>query len=278
MENRLIFVTYKGGNCGDFFCSLLDRAFGNDDESFQDETNRCVFKNPAFMDHRIKGLEEVFRRYNKHEYIIAVDQMKNRSWLNYLEWTKQVHDFCYDPDRNEFIRNVIEYIASNLKVYKKNTVASIHYYDYFEGFNLSDIYQPSVTLQLMTEDPLYHNYFFFLARYKQRFHLIRNAPDWYTFIDEPTMVKQLPGAVTRVDSGRLFFENGYEDELDATLSKTLDMEVKVDRDYLNSYREGNDRVLKNFFGDDYRSMSVEEFKTERKRLFAKIREELVVAV
>jgi hypothetical protein len=76
----------------------------------------------------------------------------------------------------------------------------------------------------------------------------------------------------------LFFSDGYDDELDATLSKALDMEIKVDRDYLNRYREGNNAVMKKFFGDDYRSMSVKDFRSERKRLFTEIRKEIEVAV
>lgn len=270
MNNKLIFVTYKGGNCGDFFCFLLNKALGNEDLSYQDDTNRCVFKNTAFIDHGIKGLEEVFRRYNKHKYIMAVDQM-DRTGLEYLDWTRRIHDFCYDEDRDQFIRNVRDYIAANLHVYDRNTVASIHYYDYFEGFNLSDVYQPSTTIQLITEDPLCHAYFFYLARYKQRFRLIRNAPDWYDFMDDPPMVNKLPYDVTVVDSGKLFFSSSYDDKAESILSNSLGLQIKFDRNVLNAYRESNEKILVDGFGENYRNMSLVEFRTARKKIFEVMR-------
>ena len=274
MANRLIFVTYKGGNCGDFFCSMLERALGNEDNSILDDTNRCHYSNPAFAYHGIKGLEEVFRRYNKHKYILAVDQIKVRELLHYLDWTKRIHDYCYDPDRNEFILNVKNFISSNLVVDKPNTVASIHYLEHFEGFTLGSVYDPSIVIQLMTRNPLFNSYFYFLSKHKQRWSVVKRAPDSYSFIDEPPLIDQLPEDVVVIDSGKLFFTDEYDDEAEAILSKELGLEIKFDRQRLNDYRKANDAIMKETFGDDYRKYPFEEFVEMRKRYYMKIRNEV----
>jgi len=271
MANRLIFVTYKGGNCGDFFCSLLDKALGNQNTSFQDETNRCNYGNPAYIDHGIKGLEEVFRRYNKHKYITAVDQMNDKTGLEHLEWTKRIHDFCYDEDRHEFIKNVRQYISSNLIVNSANTVASIHYYDDFDGFKLTDVYDPSIVFQLMTSNPLHHSYFFYLARYKQRFALIKNSPDWYDFKEDAPMVKELRDNVTVIDSGKFFLTSTYDDEMESIVSNRLGFEVRFDKDLLNKYRRDNEKIMTDSFGKNYRDMSLDEFRQKRKKIFERMR-------
>ena len=274
MENRLVFVTYKGGNCGDFFCTLLSNALGNYEESWQDHTNRCIFKNLAFVDHGIKGLEEVFRRYNGNEYIRAVDQIKERDFLKYLDWTKAIYDWCYDADRSEFIENVKHYVSSNLIVDKPNTVAAIHYYTHFEGFSLKSVYDPTVVIQLMTSDRLHHDYFYFFSKYKQSWNLIKHAPEWYNFSGEPPIVEKLPEEVTVIDSGKLFLTEDYDDEAESILSNLLGVDIKFDRDRLNRYRRDNEDILTRAFGSDYRKLSYEEFSELRKNYFTKVRNEL----
>jgi len=275
MENRLVLVTYKGGNCGDFFCTLLSNALGNNEESWQDHTNRCIFNNSAFIDHGIKGLEEVFRRYNGDRYIHAVDQIKERDFLKYLDWTKAIYDWCYDSDRSEFIENVKHYISSNLVVDKPNTVAAIHYNEYFDGFNLNSIYKPIKVIHLMTSDQLHHSYFYFFSKYKQSWNLVKNAPEWYNFSGEPPIVKKLPEDVTVIDSGKLFFTQDYDDEAELILSNLLGVEIKFDRDRLTKYRKDNEAILRNAFGDDYKSLPYEEFSVLRKNYFLKVRNELL---
>ena len=267
MENRLIFVSYKGGNCGDFFSSLLERALGNDDKSYLDDTNRCVYKNSAFIDHGIKGLEEVLRRYYRSGYAESIDKF-DHDGLRYLDWTKKIYEFCYDPDENTFIDNLIYYIRSNVVVKNKNTVACIHYYDHVEGLDLSRIYQPSVVFQLMTSDPLHHSCFFYLSKYKQRFNLIKKSAD---FMEDPPMVNALPGDVTVIDSGKLFLTRDYDDQFESIVSTTLGMDVKIDRDLLNRYRDRNYKILIDAFGEDFLNLSAEEFKRQRIKIFERIR-------
>ena len=63
-----------------------------------------------------------------------------------------------------------------------------------------------------------------------------------------------------VDSGKLFFEDGYQDELEDILRNNIKPNLTIDREWLKRYNDINRALLVQYYGADVFDVSADEIK------------------
>lgn len=264
-DKHLTLVCYRSGYGGDFLCAMIDQALGNIKFEIRDANNRYWSTNYVFkiVNRYVKSLHHILSYYYNKGSVEFIDSLANK-----IEWAddiKQIYDMCFDKDEDVFVSNLMYMIKSNMNLPHRYNVANLHYYGEFPALDVRSFHDPISVIFLTTENVLYQQYFHALSQIKTSFSVLKSGQmkrrdrlDW----------KPPPYAV-EIDVGKLFFEDTLDDTISETLSNIVGTPLKIDTDELKDYRIKNDAVLKRYFGDDYSSMSVEEFKAEKFKLFEK---------
>lgn len=265
-EKHLTLVCYRSGYGGDFLCALLDQAVGNLPFDVRDANNRYWGKNYVFsvVNEHVKSLHHIFSYYQGGDSVPVIDSLSEK-----FEWAgsiKKIIDMCYDEDEDEFIENLTHFISTSMRLPYKYNFGNLHFAGEFPKFNVRKLHNNMGVVFLKTDDPLYFQYFHALAYIKTNFQVLRSTRlakkeifDSYPILD-----------ATEIDVGKLFFEDSLDDSISSTLSKVVGTDLKLDFNELKDYRAKNDLVLKTYFGDDYKSMDAETFRSQKLDLLRRV--------
>ncbi|CAB5220627.1 hypothetical protein UFOVP247_15 [uncultured Caudovirales phage] len=252
-----------GGMCGDFLANLINRALNPEAKSYfhNERLNKYRYPNGNVFLRDVKNVTVLFDtyydKYTLEHYRYIRDTFKRNSFNSNLE----IYNVCYSPDHEEFERNVEDYIRDSLILEDEYTVASWHYYKKEKFFDIKNIYENSIPLLLCTDSDEYTMLFFALYCIKTNFFYIKNHKDgdmYWRDVDR-RKYSAFDGMIP-VDSGKLFFEKGYEDEFENILRSNIKSDLTVDREWLRAYNTNNVSLLTQHFGSDVMDLTAYELK------------------
>jgi hypothetical protein len=268
--DKLILINYPSGSGGDFFCNLLHMNYDSNHIFSPDKNNKFEW--------HIKGFQKItmqfFEFYRlKHIPIVDIDDIDyqnfkihaNKSYLDII-------DKIYDEDFDKFKKNYIQYVRNSL--YKKysegNFLANSHNSRPIKNFSMYEVFPEASIFFLYSENKKYNFIFKILQLIKNRnFNPINSKKSLKTRISslivnntEPDQYKNYKvfDNMIGIDVGKLFFENGYEDEAENILSKKLNKKIKLNKELIEEYKKNNKNLIKNVMeieGNIY-EISIEE--------------------
>lgn len=267
-EKHLTLVCYRSGYGGDFLCALLDEALGNLKFDVRDANNRYWGKNYVFssVNEQIKSLHHIFSYYYNKDSVQVIDRLCGKA--DWADDIKMIYNICYDDNEELFIDNIVQYIASDLRLPYTHNVANIHYMGEFPAFDISKIFHPMSIISLKTESELYFQYFHSFSQIKTNFDVLKRA---MTMKKEVFDCEPIPNSKI-IDVGKLFFEDSLDDTISNTLSEIIGREIKINIGELKRYREDNAKVLVRYFGNDYASLDASSFRQRKLELFKRVAE------
>ena len=265
-DKHLTLVCYRSGYGGDFLCALIDEALGNMKLQTRDANNRYWLDNYVFAscNRQIKSLHHIFSYYYGLDSVQVIDQLLGKAeWVDEI---KTIYDMCYDENEQFFIENITHHITSGLNLPYKFNVGNLHYMGEFPAFDVSKIFSPMSVITLKTESDLYFQYFHSFSQIKTNFKVLKRAKVMKKEVFDCEPIKN---SVT-IDAGKLFFEDTLDATISDTLSDIIGTKITINIDELKEYREDNVKVLKRYFGDDYKSLDAPSFRERKLQLFNKV--------
>lgn len=265
---HLTLVCYKSGYGGDFLCGLIDKALGNSSLKQRDGNNRYLFKNYVFdnCNQQIKSLHHIFSYYHNQDSVNVIDGLAGK--VDWADDLKRIYNVCYDDEEEIFIENITQHIKDGMNLPFEFNVGNLHYMGQFKPFDISKIHDPMTIIYLRTDDELYFHYFHAFSQIKTNFSVLKNLKirkkeffDW----------KPLDNSL-HIDPGKLFFEDTLDESISSILSNVIGKKIEIDTDTLKAYRDQNDNVLKEYFGDDYKLLDANSFRQKKLELFDKMSE------
>ena len=265
MAKKLVLVCYRGGMCGDFFANLINASLNREARPYfiNERLNKYRFPNDEVFCKDIKNVTVLFNtyydKYTHDHYQYIRDNFKRKSFASNLE----IYDVCYSDDREEFEKNVEDYIRDSIILRREYSVGSWHYYKEEKFFRIKNIYENSVPILLHTDSDVYTMMFFALYCIKTNFFYIKNHKDPVMYKNDATVAKLKYSTFDEmipVDSGKLFFEDGYQDELEDILRNNIKPNLTIDREWLKRYNDINRALLVQYYGADVFDVSADEIK------------------
>jgi len=257
-KKHLTLICFRGGYGGDFLCGLIDQALNNSQLIQRDLNNRYSFYNYIFpFDQKIKNLQGILRYYYAQK-----DKKISRPNLwddNY----EKIYNMCYDEDAISFSNNILEYIKSLLHLKYEYNVGSIHFMGGVPTFDLRNIHDQMSIIFLENNNDLYFHYFHVLFEIKLNYRKLKNRK----YVNKTPAEWDSPPYAINIDAGKLFFEDTLDNTISETLSKIIGKEIIIDIDELKRYRFDNEKILIQYFGEDFKSLDASSFMERKYELF-----------
>lgn len=269
-----IIVCYRGGYGGDFLAGLISAAIGDEKALKKDDRtgdrNRFKFDNYSLYGHHFKNIHDVvgFRNeYGYQEEVIKVKKMKEYDDTEaYFNHHFKVFNECNDEDERVFFDNILNVISSfNSKA--DYVVTNLHYFKPINGFSIWNLKHSIVPFILTSSKENYHLLLSLLGVYKTSWIFVKgmSRSSMNQFLKPQPIIPF--DNMHAIDVGKLFLEDGYEEEVDSILSRHIGLKISIDKSTLSRYKRKNDDILKKLLGDDYLSLPIHMLQAKLYELY-----------
>jgi len=119
---------------------------------------------------------------------------------------------------------------------------------------------------LENNNDLYFHYFHVLSEIKLSYRNLKNRK----YVNKTPAEWDSPPYAINIDAGKLFFEDTLDNTISETLSKIIGKEIIIDIDELKRYRFDNEKILIQYFGEDFKSFDASSFMERKYELFNKV--------
>ncbi|CAB5220764.1 hypothetical protein UFOVP247_34 [uncultured Caudovirales phage] len=225
--NDFIFINYSAGSGGEFFAGLLYKSYYPSYEFIHKGRNAFTWFDPQSSktyDIRMRRIDAYVNRYLK-----KIDKLSSF----HPDLHDTVYQEIYDENPTKFVENMCAYSRRFYSQFTSNPFIEVcSYTNKFHNLCLQDMFPKSTIFFLEIEDR-YLRYTCALDKIKN------NLPSFYSRSSVRCFDDMIP-----IDAGKLFFENGYEEEAEDILSVALNREVSLEREALSEYRENNIKLLR----------------------------------
>jgi hypothetical protein len=168
---------------------------------------------------------------------------------------KKIMNIIYDEDFDTFKKNHIQFIRNCMYedyLQKKYIIRNTHYIEALKYINMVDIFPGCLIVILFVKNNEYALLNLLLDRIKNK--KIEEKKDQVNLVLQTYHMNNLTvhysnflsnsyDKFIEVDVGKLYFEDGYEDEAEKILSAKSNIEIKLDREMIKKYRKGNMDLL-----------------------------------
>jgi hypothetical protein len=253
--DKLIIVCYSAGFGGDFFCNLLQINYDPNHTFSPDKNNKFswIYKNsprhgPKIL---IKKIHTIFKYYkaikNNYEDKFLIEEFDWSHKLT-LRIMKEIMNIIYDEDFNTFKQNYIEFVRNITYLeylQKECVIINTHSLEVLNFINIRNIFPESLIVNLFVKKNEYALLNLLLGRIKNFNEEKKDRVKRVLKLDiEKYLTKDNSyDTIIGIDVGKLFFEDGYEDEAENILSTKLNREMKLNRKMIEKYKKGNIDLL-----------------------------------
>lgn len=264
---KKILVNYTGGYCGNFLCSLLSNALNTKDAMAEDKSNNSYeFMSSGVHTMFVKPFGKIFQIHNKTIRREDLEKIRQYKLDNFYTHVNKLYDFLWDEDEEVFVDNVkqyYDYLMSGLT--GDYFITGIHYAFQYKNLSIHDVFKDTTVLHLYTTDKRYGRYFTLLLYYKTRnakadqilqSTTLSSGGIYYDIIDPVLPVVKDPRSIP-VDIGRITFGRDFDhlSEVEDRLSQEIGFKVTLDRKRLSDYSEGNEAIIREILGDDFKTQT-----------------------
>jgi hypothetical protein len=255
--DKLTIVCYSTGFGGDFFCNLLQMNYDSNYTFSSDKNNKFgwVYKDSHEHGQKIliKKTETIFKYYkaikNNYEDRFLIEQI-NWNHKSALKIIKKIMNIIYDEDLNTFKQNYINFVRNVTyeEYLEEKYIINTHFVEVLNFIDIRDIFPGSLIINLFVEKNEYALLNLLLGRIKnlqEKKTLIKRVLE--VDIEKYKPQDNLYNNMIGIDVGKLFFEDGYEDEAENILSGKLNREIKLDREKIKKYKKDNMNLLAKTF-------------------------------
>lgn len=246
---RLIVVGYAAGYGGNFFTSILHSCLKKESEFIPiNQNNEYVYSGQTDA---WAMLNYMLRAYHKGP--LKVDHLKPHSEIYvYYERAKNIFNSLYHPDKQIFIKNLVQYIRKNSISNDGINLFNSHYYKPYDSFSLSMIESDFVFFLLMTNDRKK------MLLFELLLHIKKNQLNHRDFVEdliknilEVNVIEPFDSAVM-IEVGELFLstKSSNLDQVESILSESLGKKITVDKELISDYSRSNVQMLNDFLDLD----------------------------
>jgi hypothetical protein len=242
-------ICYPGGYGGDFFCNLLQLNYDPNHIFSPNEKNKFEWGIPGLAGKRINPILRFHNDTLLSEYLFSKgikDAIQYRSFIEKI----------YDEDFYKFKKNYIQY-NRNLAMAKylnNSPILSYHYTTPNTDFSMHEMF-PGASIFLLYTEKFEVNFFFKLLETIKNNDLslvrlenlkthigsiITNQNNYNFVIKKYELFDNMIG----IDAEKLFFEDGYEEEIEKILSDNLGRKIILNRNLLKKYKKDNKDLIK----------------------------------
>ena len=245
--DKLVVINYPAGYGGDFFCNLLNMNYDPNHKFAGNSNNKFEWHTVDWYNH-FKKTGILFSVYECDD--------KEKLWETYSKYTsnkivkhsKKLFAILYDEDPDIFKENYIQYIRNSLyKGYNEGKFI-VNTHSSKAGKMLFEVLPGAIMFHLIANKIEHACLFVLLFVIKEK-----NYEDKKLWIDflynniEMFSIKYTFDNMITIDVGKLFFENGYEEEAENIFSNALNRNITLNRTILSNYKKNNIELLaKNF--------------------------------
>lgn len=271
--SKLITVNFVGGYCGDFICSLVYNSYyGSQVDFFNSVTkakfspNMACFKSVAFEGEGLRNFDMITNLYYNNDFYSTFVNDINRvsDNIDFFDYAyshvAKIYRTCYDPDKQTFINNVLDYcrnvIPSDLKDF---TIITHHSTDTrIPEFKFSNIFLGSHNIAIVSSDSKFDRYFRLLGYHKfykrlytdrtlkQAFQQMRALESEFLISCERSVLNDMGEIKIYVD--KFLFSNDftYVKQMEDIFSSIMGKQIVFNKDAIKTYRENNRKIYSRY--------------------------------
>jgi hypothetical protein len=277
--NKLSIICYRGGYGGDFLCNLLYQNYSKThlvNPSNEKNQFNFTYLDTGYMQPCLKNIKDLFFLHKdaakkkivfdlikltefdkikiKRDKSKDINDWKAVAWYDDL---MKIYHILYDEDTDIYTENFTNYIREiYYQGYKeKKYISRIHWHHpQYESFKLSKTFLGANIFLLVTDNIIYHDFFMLLSFIKNNqmyyYKLMDDSIFKNIFTNEKEIVKNTFDNMIPIDVGKLFFENGYENEVENILSDSLKKNIVLNKKLLEKYKKDNMNIIENIIGKE----------------------------
>ena len=257
--DKLVFVCYRGGYAGDFFCNLLHQNYDkNYDFSPLDvKLNKYYYNSVSNL--WLKNINDVFNVHeNEIEMNLLLEKIDKVAPTNVAYYNRilNAYERCYHPKHSTYVENVSKYIRElyyekyDKGFYVNNTHYNRPIYSFKKqlyDFDFKKTFPGSTSILLTSNNRMYNLFFnlFSLIKNKHigKFFFNNNKNN---FLKAVNFVPTSFNGMLEIDIGKLIFEPDSISKIEQQLTEIIKKPITLNRDKLKYYREKSIETLCSF--------------------------------